>query len=611
MDKNELARFLAGQQRKEYAASIAPEVCASFVCTRHMVPMRDGAHLETFVYLPDMEQEVYPVILDRTCYPMFDPTMQVHGEELAKRGYAFVYQYCRGIRGSEGTWEPNVHERADGLDTADWIAKQPWAGRIGMWGRSYEALVGWAMADAAAGKITSMFLGAYGTDRFVSAWEKGSFRHDVLTSWTMENAGFPIAADYEKSCRYMPHAQVDEALWGKKIDWYRDYILNEDVSDAYWQGGWWKQLREIPGKVTIPLFITSGWYDHHHGSSMVTWERLNEQAKAHSWLEVSSRNHFQNPCVEDRDISNDPKNEINNMFTWFDLTLKEGKLPDRKERYYEIGANRWIEITDSAMPADSRKPVGVDAGERVFYLQADEAGVKKLTEVKAGEDEPASDADVSDVTPVPEAEAGEAEAVSETKAGKTGTLPMSEAVSVSYVYDPANPVRTHGADAMLHSMSEAGSLLQPEPDYRPDVKSFISEPLSADLDIFGEISVKLFAATDAEDTAFTAKLMEVFPDGKTYSIRSSVTRIAADCAGDYVPGTPVQTEINMWSIFYRVKAGNRLRLDISSSDFPQYNIHSNYKGKWALQEKTKTAGQTIFCGGEYPSQICIPVTRGE
>lgn len=272
MDEKEFLENIARELTLEYKDSQVPESFSSFQKVRYMVPMSDGIKLETFAYLPDGPCQRYPVILQRTCYPFWDRTMQVHGEELAKRGYAFVYQYCRGQNGSEGKWEPNVHERKDGIDTVDWIIKQPWAGRIGVWGRSYGALIGWAMADAVSGKVASMFLGVYGTDRFASAYQKGCFRHDVLTSWTMENAGFPIHADYMESCRYMPQAEVDEKLWGKRIDWYRDYIFNDKISDTYWQQGWWKQLREIPSKVEIPLYIVSGWYDHHHGSSMLTWK---------------------------------------------------------------------------------------------------------------------------------------------------------------------------------------------------------------------------------------------------------------------------------------------------------------------------------------------------
>lgn len=564
MAEDDILKMVINNLIKEYEACGTPEVYADFTKTTYMVPMRDGVSLETFVYMPKPDENVdapekWPVILQRTCYPLWDKSMQVHGEMIAKRGYVFIYQYCRGQHGSEGEWKPNIYERNDGIDTIDWICSQPWAGRIGVWGRSYGALVGWAMADAVEGKVASMFLGVYGTDRFASAYQKGSFRHDVLTAWTMENAGYPITADYLESCKYRPQVNVDEAMWGGRIDWYRDYILNQNITDDYWQSGWWKELREIPAKVHIPLYVISGWYDHHHGSSMLTWKRLNPEAKAHSWLEVTGLDHIGFKCLEDRKTDNDIKDEIKKMFKWFKLTLVEGKLPEKKATFYEINTDSWHEFDDID---------AADVENQSYFLNV-EKSQKTLTSAK----------------------------------------PQNPA-SVSYIYDPENPVMTHGAESLLHTRNEVGSLKQPEPDYRDDVLSFVSEPLEKDISIFGKIKVNLWVKSDCEDTAFTAKLMEVRPDGTTYNIRSSITTIAADVKdGNYTPNTPVQVEIDMWEIFCHVSAGCRLRLDISSSDFPQYSIHSNFKGPWALQEKTKKAHQTILCGDAYASEMILPILK--
>ena len=112
----------------------------------------------------------------------------------------------------------------------------------------------------------------------------------------------------------------------------------------------------------------------------------------------------------------------------------------------------------------------------------------------------------------------------------------------------------------------------------------------------------LSVATSAEDTAFTVKVMEVMPDGKAYNLRTGITTLgyrngAGSCLS-YRSGSKEKVEIVMWEIAWQLQKGSRIRIDISSSDFPQYNIHSNYAGLWALQEKTKTAVQTIFVGGE-------------
>ncbi len=558
-NKDALMQMILKELEEEYAACGYAEECEDFEIQEVMVPTRDGIGLRTFVYLPQSEEKVYPVILQRTCYPFWEFTMKKHGEALAARGFAFVYQFCRGQNGSEGDWAPNVHERNDGMDTIDWLRQQPWAGRIGVWGSSYGALIGWAMADAVEGKVSSMFLSVYGTDRFASAYEKGCFRQDVLTSWSMENAGFPVTADYLTSCRYMPQAQVDEALWGGRLDWYRDYILNEKEELPYWQSGFWHQLRHIPAQTTIPLCISSGWFDHHHGSTMKTWARLHPKAKAHSQLVVDGCSHFGHPCLEGKAQAQNNRDEIKRMLIWFDETLKKGELPDAGVRLYEIGADCWRSMASMEQAA---------SGERSFYLTA-QNGEKGLTAAKEEAKTPAT---------------------------------------VSYIYDPEHPVMTHGAEALLHTGGEIGSLKQPEPDWREDVKSFLSAPLDAPLTICGKMKVKLYVSSDCEDTAFTAKVMEVDADGNAYNIRSSITTIAADLPAEtsYVPGTPVEVEVAMWDILYTLPAGSRLRVDISSSDFPQYHIHCNYRGNWATQTKMRRAHQTILCGEEFPSALLVP-----
>lgn len=281
---------------EQFAKSGVSESCAAFERKDSQIEMRDGVKLHTIYYFPreggSGENKKYPVILTRTCYPGNDRIHRAYGEGLARRGYVYVYQYCRGREQSEGKWEPNINERNDGIDTMDYLVEQPWCEILGYWGHSYTSMTGWAFADAAEGKVATMFLEDYGTDRFVSAYEKGCFRHDILTAWSMENAEKPVNADYRESCRYLPQIEVDEALWGQRVPSYREYITSPSPDAALWQTGWWKQLREIPSKTKVPIYLLSGWYDHHHGSSMKTWERLNEETKQHSWLEIGAWNHF-------------------------------------------------------------------------------------------------------------------------------------------------------------------------------------------------------------------------------------------------------------------------------------------------------------------------------
>lgn len=561
--------------KKQFAESGYEEICAQFTSETVMVPMSDGVRLKTFVYRPVMEQEKFPVILMRTCYPNQETVYHIYGECFAKRGYVFALQYSRGRGGSEGLWEPNINERKDGIDMVDWLLAQPWCDCIGCWGHSYSAMTGWATADAVEGKVASMFLQEYGCDRYVSAYEKGAFRHDILTSWSMENAGKPVTADYLESCQYMPQSEVDEKLWGQEVPSYRQYISNAKSTDDLWQSGWWKQLREIPGKTKIPMMVLSGWYDHHHGSSMKTWERLSETAKAHSWLVVGGWNHFFTPCLPDKRTEQIESEELPRALEWFDLTLKKKSLPEQKVRYYEIGEDTWHTCKDWK-PEENAK--------RTLYLQSGGApGASGVTFAAGGQTETASGA-------------------------LTEQPPVQEGV-LSYTYDPNDPLMSTSGEGLLKSMDKVGSLPQPPCCHRGDVLSFVSDPLEKPLAICGSPSVNLFVATDGEDTAFTAKLMEVTPQGKAYHIRSSITTIGAELLEGqrYEPGSIVEVSIDMWDIAYTVKAGSRIRVDISSSDFPLYNIHSNYAGLWSVQTSVRAAKQTVRTGGAYPSCVSLPV----
>ena len=247
-DHDFIIKMRAEKMKKDYESSGYPETVTEISKEEIMLPMRDGKRMRTILYKPTNTNQ-YPVIFRRTCYPNDEPLIIIDAENFSKRGYCFIYQFCRGTGGSEGTWLPNVNEREDGIDMVNWIWNQPWCESLGYWGLSYSSLTGWIISDCIKGKVNSMFLLHYGTDRFISAYHKGLFHHDILTGWSMQNAGFSIKADYEKSCLYMPQIEVDENLWGHKLNWYRDYVSNECFDDDYWQNGLWKNLREIPKSV--------------------------------------------------------------------------------------------------------------------------------------------------------------------------------------------------------------------------------------------------------------------------------------------------------------------------------------------------------------------------
>lgn len=527
--------------------------------------MRDGVKLYTVCRVP-VGDGPFPTIVMRSCYPMQEPIYRLNAQEYCWRGFAYVYQFCRGTGSSEGEWVPNINERNDGKDTLDWLDRQDWTESIGYTGVSYLALTGWVIADIVPPKVKTLYLVHYGTDRFTSAYSNGLFRQDVLTSWAMENAGFPVTTDYLRSARYRPQVNVDTDLWGKEVSWYRDWITNTNRTDVYWQSGFWKELKEIPSKVNLPVYIGSGWYDHHLGSTLKTYEALSPESKKHSVLRIGAWNHALQPCVDHIESKNLENNDEKNSFAWFDRILRKKELPEGGIQTYRIGDDRWEAYPSYPFRNTSKASL-------YFSRHTHDQKIHYLLEKQDDHE-----------------------------------------TSISYTYNPDQPVMSHGAESLLRTWDEIGSLPQPPCGWRDDVISFLSQPFNKDLDLLGKITVKLYVSSSADDTAFTAKLMEVYPDGKTCNIRSGITTLAYRAGSDqprgtYEPGTIVEADISMWDISWRLHKGSRLRIDISSSDFPQYAVHTNYAGIWSYQKQAKTAQQMLYCGSVFSSQVILPLKK--
>ena len=536
------------------AFSGTPE-CSGFRRDERMLPSHDGVELFTVRFSPTDIPSPWPTVVQRSCYPHDAPLLETQGELYAKRGFAMVYQMCRGTGRSQGTWEPNVNERDDGLALMAWLQGQDWAGPIGYYGASYLALTGWAMADAVPDKVKTMFLSVYGTERHTSAWENGLFRQDILTAWAMGNAGRPVTADLMESCRYRPQVQVDEALWGGRLPWYRDWITHPDGSDPYWREGFWGMLHEIPGKVKLPVYVVDGWYDHHLGSALRTWENLSDAAKAHSRLEIYPGNHGFAPAIyghpEAKRAVYSPER---NALAWFTEILHDGHLPEPWVRYYAVGEDCWKTCPAYPFP---------EMGKRIFYL---------------------------------------GDGTLDSEPGAAGER--------SYTYDPDNPVETLGAESLFAHFGSTGSREIQTPNWRPDVLSFLSEPLNAPVPVLGKPRVKLFVRSDAPDTCFTVKLAEQFPDGRSFHIRNGITTLRwrkREQAPQGYDGGMVELDLETWDIAWTLQRGSRLRIDISSSNFPEYSIHPNTTVLWSEATEVKTAHQTVFFGGDTPARVELPV----
>jgi len=533
----------------------------------YRVRMSDGAHLATRLYVP-AGTGPWPAVLIRYPYPGMRPYLEATANVWTRYGYAVVLQDCRGTGESEGEWIPFENERRDGLDTIGWMLEQPWTNRrIGTYGPSYLSAVQWAMADALPSEVKAMALAGFTTERYRQLYMNGMFRHDVYTGWAIDNAGVPgVPAEglFAKAIRTVPHIAMDEMLFGRKLPWYREWIANVSAEDEYWREGFWAELRDIPARVRTPVLMVDGWFDQHLDGMTRDYRKLPPATRAASRFILG-------PWVHSMQASGDypmpgaERNHLKDALEWFDHHLKgrEYPHPTGGVEAYAIGEGRWKRWDGWPEPD----------GFRTFYLSG----------------------------------------------GRLSGEPSFAEEAARFRYDPDRPVPTRGGAGLLRYLSgaddaaPAGSVLQPPPGEREDVLTFESEPLAEDLPIAGSIRVHLFASSDAEDTAFAANVMEVLPDGRAFNIRDGIVSLAyrggATRPQPYEPGGVAEADIELWPIVWTIKAGSRLRVDVSSSNFPAYHAHRNVSGPWALQTEKRIANQTIYGGKDRPSRIVVPYKK--
>lgn len=575
-----LAASAAPSAAQDGASGVpAPELSGQYVYFEEMVPSgEDGIRLLTRIYLPEGDGP-FPVVVTRTPYVWGSGDYIDAGREYARRGIGYIQQDCRGKGGSEGFFSPNVNERADGIALYEWLAEQPWCGDIGIFGSSYTALTGWLVGDSIPDKVKGMYLSHYGVDRHISCFRSGLFREDIMSGWAIDNAeedivkperkpGQAPGENYYDFYLYRPQVEADVNVLGQKLQYYRDWITHTDYTDPYWNTGVWADLKRIPYVIDVPLTIVAGQFDHHEEGTVLGYERLRPEIKARSRLILGSWNHSFQVTPTHVPTANAMEFDINaDQFEWFYSLLVKKEEPRGEVRVYNIEADEWVNF--DSWPIET-------ASDRTMYLSSEAAGDRwNVLALNTSE---------------------------------------QQASSVSYVYDPENPVYAEGGETLFTSSGRRGSLRQSPAGYRDDILSFVSEPLEEDMTIAGNVKVYLKVRTDVDDTAFAFTLSEVTPDGEAYNMRTSIATLGyrnglLNPRVEYRRGSTVVLEIEALPIMWTVKAGNSLRLDIKSSQFPEYAVHSNTAGVWAEQARTVVARQTVFVGGEDGSRVVFPVLK--
>ncbi|MFP7493948.1 CocE/NonD family hydrolase [Terribacillus saccharophilus] len=532
------------------------------------IPMRDGTKLATSIYRPDRGKS-WPVLFTRNPYPHNKELLEAVYMPLVEHGYCLVIQDCRGTGDSEGEWEPFINERNDGIDSLRWLTEQEWMnGNIGTFGRSYSGFTQWIVADCLPKEVKTMAIEVFGVDRHSQVYMDGMFREDIYTSWAFANSGVESelspAELYRKALQIQPADQRDEQLLGVKLPFYQHYLKESSNESSYWKDSIWQILKEMPRKIDIPILITGGWADHHLDGTIYAYESLLPAIKAKSKLIVGPWDHIGNttgnldyPFYDKFGFMN-----ISALHEWFDNQMHEEKRLQESE-VYVIGKRQWEKVENWPPKCDQTQ----------LYLNCD----YKLTNHPKGEG------------------------------------------SLSYEYNPSNPVTTNGGSALLAWISPGftdiphGFITQEDYKDREDVLTFKTDPLNGSMKIMGKIIAKLLVSSSAEDTAFTIKVCEEFKNGETYNVADGITSIGyrnnSSRKLNYDRDEMLELEIKTWDIAWQFQEGSRIRIDISSSNYPMYHIHSNTNKPWAAVGKSGVIAKQFLHFGENGCRVMIPTVK--
>jgi hypothetical protein len=487
-----------------------------------------------------------------------------------EHGYAVAMQSVRGRGGSDGRFGFFFVEGLDGYDTIEWLAERPWCnGQVAMDGGSYLGTVQWLAARERPPHLRCMLPAVPAGEWFNEIpYMGGALQVDWAFSWLGAMAGldFDFDATGDRNLeRYRPLRNAPEVL-GAELPLYREILEHPTLDD------WWQPLvltAEDFAGIEIPVFAVTGWFDGDQAGSLHYWAGLEKHSRRRSaaQLVIGPWEHRQcylggEASVGELEIGADSILPLGKMRRAF-LDEHLRRTPrDRgpRVRVFTTGDNRWHGF-------ESYPPPGIEL--KSWHLAS--AG-RANTSSGDGRLDPG-----------------------------TGSGPPDR-----YAFDPRDPV-PYRAGARDHR----------EIERRPDVLVYTSDALASDLTVVGPVETVLHAASSAPDTDFTAKLLDVFPDGRAISLTHVGGVLRARCRNGFghhellTPGEPAQFRIRMGDVGHMFRAGHRLRLEISSSCFPMIDPNPNTGRPIATETEIRLAEQTVFHDTRYPSRIVLPVWRRE
>jgi hypothetical protein len=550
------------------------------------VPMRDGVILYADVYRP-VDEGRYPVIVSRTPYSTERfPSAYEAAVYIARRGYVYVYQDIRGRHESDGRWEPFFDDEKDGYDTIEWAAKQPWSnGKVAMQGGSYLGQNQWRAAQAAPSSLVTIFPAVASTSIYHD-WItlNGAWRLSFNFGWgpvrqesrIMQNPGPHTveglqAIHYDQVQKHLPLNTMQQ-LVGRQARFYDDWLANPDYND------YWKPLNveEVFDKVAIPVHTYGGWFDIFSQGTLrgyvgVSQKGATERARRGSNIVIGPWGHGSSRKTGDIDFG--PTAHVDQQLLevrWYDYWLKgidNGLATEPPVKLFVVGRNEWVLENEYPLARTQYRPM--------YFASAGRANTDK------------GDGRLS------------------------WDKPSGPSATDTFQYDPANPVPSTGGNNCCGTPTAAGPRDQRPIESRQDVLIYTSDVLQEEIEVTGPVKVVLYAGSDASDTDFFAKLVDVSPDGTSYNMAEGAVRAryreSLSKPTLLKPGEVYRYEIDLVGTSVAFLKGHRIRVHVTSSHFPQFDRNPNTGAPFGKSREIKVARQTIYHDAERPSHIVLPV----